>query len=434
MMHSRGSGFFDFSYTTLTAGNIILAVIFFTTPSKATQISSWIVTIFLLIDVIIISAVERLRIEEGWVGIASVVWAALISLYTVAADRTVAWGKKSEEERLTGRRETRRSCREWCAILTSQVGMIVLIVIVFLLTCTLILRSSDASLEPPGNRYYVDGAKYQIHLACEGNVTYGVDGKRSPTVIVEAAEGPVEDTFEDWIFDAHQNGTIDRYCYYDRPGIAWSDNAPSPHSAGMTTTSLLEALIAAGEQGPWVVVAGGIGGIYGRIFSSREDGNIHALMLVDSLHEDLLSRVASPGRGFLLWAYGIISPLGWDRLPGAIFAGRTREDRTYGRSANQGGKYIKAKLQENLVADSLTHSEVIQARQIQDRKTPLVVISSGVSNRKDSEWEEKQKDLTTLTDNLIAWDVVNGAPHEVWKTFEGRKILEKRLGELVRGN
>jgi hypothetical protein len=28
---------------------------------------------------------------------------------------------------------------------------------------------------------------------------------------------------------------------------------------------------------------------------------------------------------------------------------------------------------------------------------------------------------------------VNKAPHEVWKTLEGREIMEKRLGELVRG-
>ena len=432
MMHSRGSGFFDFSYTTLTIGNLLVAILFFSIPSKPMELGSLIVAAFLLIDMIIIVAVPRLRAEEGWVGIASVVWATVIALYNVLTDRVVAWGKKEEEERLTGRQESRRTLREWCAVLTASAIMVVMIIVAILLTATLILRSRDASLAPPGERFYVDGDKYQIHLACMGNVTYDSRGRRNPTVLVEGGEDPVEDTFENWVFEAYQNGTIDRYCYYDRPGLAWSDNAPSPHSAGMTSEALSEALARAGEEHPWIIVSAGIGGIYSRIFSSRHRHDVTGIMLIDALHEDLLYKVAQPGRGFVLWARGIISPLGYDRLFGAIAKGRKSEDRVYGRSAYQGGKYIKAKLQENLVANSLTKNEVSQARNIQDEDTPLVVVSSGINVRKDDEWERKQRDLTKITNKLVSWDVVNAAPHEVWKTLAGRQILEKRLGELVK--
>ena len=432
MMHSRGSGFFDFSYTTLTLGNLLVAILFFSTPSKAMEWGSLVVVVFLLIDVVIIAAVERIRVEEGWVGIASVVWATLMALHNVLTDRVVAWGKKEEEERLTGRKETRRTLREWCAVLTASVIMVVMIVVVILLTATLILRSRDAGLASPGQRYYVDGDKYQLHVACVGNVTYNDKGKRNPTILLEGGENPVEDTFDDWVYNAYNNGTIDRYCYYDRPGFAWSDNAPSPHSAGMTSDALSEALARAGEQSPWILVSAGIGGIYSRIFSSRHVKEISGIMLIDALHEDLLYKVAKPGRGFLLWARGVISPLGYDRLFGAIAKGRKPEDRVYGRSAYQGGKYIKAKLQENLVANSLTKTEVSQARNIQSDRTPLVIVSSGINVRKDNEWEQKQRDLTKVTENLVSWDIVNAAPHEVWKTLEGRKILEKRLGELVK--
>ena len=431
MMHSRGSGFFDFSFTTLTAGNLLVAILFFSTPSKAMQISSFVITAFLLIDVIIIAAVARLRNEEGWVGIASVVWATLMSLYMVGTDRVVAWGKKEEEERLTGRSETKRSLKEWLAVLAEFVIMVVFIVIVVLLTATLILRSRDAGLAPPGERIYVDGDKYQVHLACVGEVSYNDEGVRNPTILLEGGEDPVEGTFEDWVYNAYQNGTINRYCYWDRPGLAWSDNAPSPHSASMSADAFSEALARAGEEGPWILVSAGVGSIYSRIFSSRNRQDIHGILLIDPLHEDLLHRIGSPGRGFMLWARGILSPLGWDRLPAAIFKGRSREDRVYGKSAYQGGKYIKSKLQENLVADSLTKNEVTTARTVQDKDTALVVISSGIKVRTDKEWENKQKDLTTMTDNLISWDVVNKAPHRVWETLEGRTILEKRLGELV---
>ncbi|KAL8699078.1 MAG: hypothetical protein Q9201_006208 [Fulgogasparrea decipioides] len=432
MMHTRGSGFFDFSFTTLTVGNLLIGLLFFSTPSKPMEISSLIIAGLLLLDMIIVLAVQRLRSEEGWVGIATVIWATIMALYNVMSDRVVAWGKKEEEERLTGRQETRRTLREWCAVFTATVIMIVMIIITILLTATLILRSRDASLKPPGERYFVDGDKYKLHISCVGDITYDEKGNRNPTVLVEAGEMPFEDTMDDWIYSTYKNGTIDRYCYYDRPGFAWSDNAPSPHSAGMTSDALSEALAKAGEEGPWVLVSAGVGSIYSRIFSSRHVRDVSGLFLIDGLHEDLLHRIGSSSRGFILWARGIISPLGYDRLIGAIFKHRTREDRVYGRSAYQAGKFIKAKLQENLVANSLTKNEVSQARNIQIPQTPLVVVSSGIEVRRDKEWGRKQEDLTKVTDNLLSWDVVNKAPHRVWLTLEGRTILEKRLGELIR--
>jgi hypothetical protein len=199
----------------------------------------------------------------------------------------------------------------------------------------------------------------------------------------------------------------------------------------MAADALSEALARAGEEGPWILVSAGVGSIYSRIFSSRHVQEVKGIVLIDGLHEDLLYRIGSPGRGFRLWIRGVMSPLGLDRLFGALFRGRNREDRVYGRSAHQGGKYIKARLQENLVANSFTKNEVSAARHIQTPDTPLVVISSGIEVRRDSEWERKQRDLTHLSDKLVAWDIVNKAPHEVWETFEGRQVMEQRLGQLL---
>lgn len=433
-MHSRGSGFFDVSFTTLTVGNIIVALLFFSVPSRPMGILSMAISVLLLIDMIIILAVARLRLEEGWIGIASVVWAAIIGLYNVITNRTVRWGKAEEEERLTGRQETRRSLREWCAVFTATFIMVVFVLVAILLTATLSLRARDAGLAAPGKRYFVDGDKYQIHLACVGNQSYYKDGKTMPTVLLEGGFMPVEDSFEDWIYDAHTNGTIGRYCYWDRPGLGWSDNAPSPHSAGMSADAISEALAIAGEEGPWILVSAGIGGIYSRVFSARHPRAISGIMLIDALHEDLLYKIANPSRGFTIWGRGFISPLGLDRLFGALFKGRTREDRVCGKSSYQGGKFLKAKLQENLVADSLTKSEVQSSRNIQQPKVPLVVVTSGIHLKQDKDWEKKQEDLTKITDNLLAWDIVPKAPkEEVWRTKEGRTILEKRLGQLYQG-
>ncbi|KAF2187771.1 mitochondrial integral membrane protein-like protein [Zopfia rhizophila CBS 207.26] len=430
-MHSRGSGFFNFAYTCLTIGNLLIAVIFFVAPARAMRITTTIIAVLLLIDMIIILAVPRLRVEEGWVGIASVVWATFIAIWCIITDRVVAWGKREEEERLTGRPENRRTLKEWLAVLVATIFTSIFIIIALLMTSTLGIRARDATLGMYGERIYVDGDKYEVHLACVGNISY-TGGKKDATIILESGETPSEYDFEHWAYASYQNGTISRYCYWDRPGYAWSDNAPSPHSAGMSADALSEALAKSGEEGPWILVSAGIGSITSRIFSSRHLKQVTGIMLIDPMHEDLLHRIASPGRGFSLWAWGIISPLGIERLGGALFKGRTREDRVYGRNAYQGGKFIKAQLQENLVADSLSKNEVVSARNIQSSNTPLVIISSAIKCRTDSEWETKQKDLTTLTDNLVSWDVVNKAPHQVWQTFEGRTVMEKRLGELVR--
>lgn len=429
-MNTRGSGFFDFSYTTLTLGLLLIILLFFSTPSKAAQVTCLVISVILLIDMIIIVAVPKLRVEEGWVGIASIVWAVLISVWTIITDRTVAYGKREEEERLTGRQETRRTLREWCSVLTSTVVLIVIAVVAILLSATLILRARDASLAAPGEKYYVDGDKYQIHIFCDGNTTDS-KGHKLPTVLFEAGDGPFEASMIQIAENALKNGSISRYCYSDRPGIAWSDNAPSPFSASQAASVLSEALARAGEDGPWILASAGIGSIYSRVFSSRHGSEVQGLLLIDPLHEDLLYRVGKPQRGFLLWAWGIISPLGLDRLPAAIFKGRTRQDRVFGRSAYQGGKFIKAKLQEALVADSLTKDEVRSSRNIQLKDTPLALISSGIDLRKDSVWEEKQRDLSHLTNNLLSWDIVSKAPSEVWRTLKGREIIEKRLQELV---
>jgi pimeloyl-ACP methyl ester carboxylesterase len=431
-MYTRGSGYTDFSYTTFTVGNLIISLLFFAVPSKPMTIWNSLLAVLLIADMLIILCVPSIRIEEGWVGIASVVWAALISTYTVLQTQAVGRGKEEEEERLTGRVETRRTLIEWLAVLAETIMLAIMFIIAILLTATLILRARDASLAPPGKRYLVDNEKYAVHLACVGNVTTNTRGETVPTILVEAGEGTVEDSLLPFIHNAYQNGTIDRYCYWDRPGFAWSNNAPSPHSAGMSADALSEALAIAGEEGPWILVSAGIGSIYSRVFASRHVRDVTGLFLIDPLHEDYLHEVGNPGRGFVLWGRGIISPLGLDRLAGALFKSRTREDRVYGQSVYQSGRFLKAKLQENLVAGSITESEIASARNIQTPKTPLVVVSSGVEVRKSERWAKKQEEQTKVTDNLVAWDVVKAAPHEVWRTLRGRQVLEKRLGLLVK--
>jgi pimeloyl-ACP methyl ester carboxylesterase len=199
----------------------------------------------------------------------------------------------------------------------------------------------------------------------------------------------------------------------------------------MLADSLSEALTHAAEDGPWVLLSAGIGSVYSRVFSSRHGSDVRGLVLIDPVSEDLLYRVSTARRGFLLWLQGVIAPLGLETLPGALFRGRGKKDRIWGRSAALSGKTIFAKLQESLVADSFTKRDLISARAIQDPDTPVVLISSGQEVKRDHEWSESQKDLSKLTRNVKHWDIVDKAPHQVWETAEGRDQIEQRLSKLV---
>ncbi|KAK4117314.1 hypothetical protein N656DRAFT_786100 [Canariomyces notabilis] len=429
-LHVRGSPFFAFSYASIALLTLIVTLLFFSIPSRLTRVLGIVTAVLLLVDAILILAVPRLRHEELWAGIASVIWALLMAIWSVAVDRTVAWGKAEEEERLTGRPESRRSLLEWSEVLLSTVALFVMAAVVVLTTCTLTIRGLDSSLDPPGERYWVDGDKYQIHLYCHGNKT-DASGGVATTVLLEGGEDPVERGLWQFAENAVKNGSIRRFCFADRPGMAWSDTAPSPFSASIASDALSETLSRAGEQGPWVLVSAGIGSLYSRVFSSRHGDAVRGILMIDPLHEDLLSRVSNAGRGFMLFIQGVISPLGLDRILGAVIRGRRAADRIWGRSSYQSGTTIFAKLQESLVADSLTKRDVVSSRAIQDKDTPLVVISSGEHVRRDKEWEDKQRDLTHLTANLQSWDTVDDAPQRVWGTLSGRETIERRLKKLV---
>ncbi|KAK1757669.1 hypothetical protein QBC47DRAFT_376666 [Echria macrotheca] len=430
-LHVRGSPFFAFGYASIALLILVVELLFFAAPSRSARVLSLVSAVLLLADTIIILAVHKTRHEEVWVGVASVAWATLVAVWAIVADRTVQWGKREEEERLTGREETRRTLLEWSEVLLSSLALGLLAVAVFLMTCTLTLRALDARLGPPGERYWVDRDKYQIHLYCHGN-KLDAHGNKTTTVLFEGGEDAVEWGLWQFAENALQNGSISRYCFADRPGMAWSDTSPSPLSMSMATDALSETLSRAGEEGPWILASAGIGSLYSRIFSSRHNQEVKAILMIDPLHEDLLSRVGDAGHGFYLWFQGVISPLGLGRILGAIVRGRSAADRIWGRASYQSGSTIFAKLQESLVADSLSKRDVVSSRVIQDRNTPVVVISSGEKIRRDSEWEEKQRDLTHITLNLEDWDIVDKAPHQVWRTFEGREMIERRLRKLVK--
>ena len=413
---------------------------FFATPlPRGVRGLSLALSVFLFVNAIIILISAPLRHHEGWVGIATVLWAAVVGgIWTVIADRVVEWGKAEEEERLIGRVEDRYTGTEWLKVILATIGLIIVIALEVLITLTLILRMRDASLQPEGRRYWVQSHQFRVHIACFGNTS-----STTPLVFLEGGERSVE-YFSPWVTEAQEDGIIGQYCYWDRPGYvpfhsasnmryAFSDNAPSPMSAGAAIdylqATLPKANITEKTSSGWVLVSHGTGGLYSTIFAARHTTQVKGLLLVDTIPESLISKVFTPGRTFVLLLRGIISPLGIDRLSGWIFNHRTREDRVWGVSSWRSDRVIKSQFQESLAARSITRNEVIAAQAVIPRDLPLAVVISG-KNCKNKEWEEGQRKLSKNS-KKSTWDIVGKASHEVWKDEEGKRLLKRRLRDLM---
>jgi len=179
-----------------------------------------------------------------------------------------------------------------------------------------------------------------------------------------------------------------------------------------------------------LLISPGFGVLYSRVFAARHALQVNVLLLIDTVPESLKPKIFTPGRTVVFLLHGIISPLRIDRLAGWIFKHRSREDRVWGVSSWRSDRVIKSQFQESLVAGTITRNEVIAADAIIPKNIPVAVVSSG-KECKNKDWEEGQRELSEKAEKRI-WDVVGKAGHDVWRNEEGKKVLKKRLAELVR--
>lgn len=130
-------------------------------------------------------------------------------------------------------------------------------------------------------------------VAVDGRAVYlDCRGTGSPTLILETGFGGGADG---WGTLLDGLAAITRTCAWDRPGIGRS--APRGlHSAGQTAEDLHAALEAAGELGPYVVVAHSLGGVYARLFAATSGSGgatggpsrtVVALVMLDTYEPDL---------------------------------------------------------------------------------------------------------------------------------------------------
>ena len=165
----------------------------------------------------------------------------------------------------------------------------------------------------------------EVYLDCRG------EGR--PTVILEPGFGESAGSWGSLFVDL---ALETRTCAWDRPGLGRSEARPL-HSGTETAGILRDALAAAGEAGPYVVVGFSLGGVYARLFA--EEVPVSAFLMIDTFEPDLwdpTDPTLDPGvretiqRNIAATGAAIQSgeSLDWDRTMAELAAAGPVEERT----------------------------------------------------------------------------------------------------------
>ena len=165
--------------------------------------------------------------------------------------------------------------------------------------------------EFPAPGVMVDIGERRIHLDCRGTGT--------PIVVFESGLDVYGSLSWSAVHDAVARTT--RACSYDRAGMLWSDRSNGPRNGVAVASDLHEALQAANEKGPYVMVGHSLGGPYAMTFVKQFGSDVAGLVFVDASHPDQMQRIKeATGQPVEMSTAGpkLLAALAWTGLPRLI--------------------------------------------------------------------------------------------------------------------
>jgi pimeloyl-ACP methyl ester carboxylesterase len=154
--------------------------------------------------------------------------------------------------------------------------------LVSLIAVTAVALAAAAPPQTSASDRLVDAGGVTLHMQCDGARAAG-----HPVVVLEAGAGNSAKTWRDVFAPIAQ---FARVCAYDRQGLGTSGRTAAPQS-GVEAVETLHALLqAAGEQPPYVLAGHSYGGMLVRLYATRYPSEVAGLVLVDSSHEEQLTR------------------------------------------------------------------------------------------------------------------------------------------------
>jgi pimeloyl-ACP methyl ester carboxylesterase len=149
---------------------------------------------------------------------------------------------------------------------------------------SVIAAQAEPKYPPPGKLVEVAPGR-RIQIDCRGEGSPTVVFQSGGDVLGSLAWTPVQDRI----------AANARACAYSRAGVMWSDPDPRPFAPEQVAQDLHAALDAAGETGPYVLVAHSRGGLYNLIYAGMYPDQVTGLVFVDSSHPDQELKFAEAG-------------------------------------------------------------------------------------------------------------------------------------------
>lgn len=273
------------------------------------------------------------------------------------------------------------------------IGIIALVPFIILVLYQKIATFIDDYTHPPQGQLYDIGG-YKLHL----NTT----GQGTGTVICDAG---LSGTSLGWSLVQAEVSKFARICSYDRAGYSWSDLSSQIRTSENIAKELYALLKKANIPGPYILVGHSFGGANVLIFADLYPEETLGVILVDSVHEDMLEEIPSTTEPFdhpyVQW---FLSFIGYKRLKGPsqdimqmLQPLPTKIQAAYIAQMNK-TRYTEAVNQE-------MKSIHISLSQLNERKipfqTPLTVITAGkfANSEEGKKWKLLQEKLLLKSRN-----------------------------------
>ena len=143
-----------------------------------------------------------------------------------------------------------------------------------------LMRRHAREAHPVPGRLVDIGGGRRIQIDCRG--------AGSPVVVLESGLDNLGSLSWAAVHDSIARTT--RVCAYSRAGVMWSDASSAPFDLASMARDLHDALRAAGERAPYVMVGHSIGGPYVMGFTHAYPSEVKGLVFVDASHPDQFVR------------------------------------------------------------------------------------------------------------------------------------------------
>ncbi|KAG9100962.1 hypothetical protein FS749_011470 [Ceratobasidium sp. UAMH 11750] len=463
----RGSRLLPPWFALISAWISLSAVTLFGTPSALTRVSLFISLFLLVLDIILLAAVTQLRRQESALTLAACGLAIVSAGASIGANYLVKNVREKEGAPIRTGAETVREAELRARLYVAQenywsnraaraIKVILSFILVFATSVALFLISFDICLTAidssvllpfknsklhsvqPDNNW-----SYRVHLSCSGptsmapppdvlNATASGRGKIRdvPTVLYESMRGVPGSLGGEWLVNLRETGKVGRVCVWDRPGYGFSDNSASAEM-GHVSDALWQALQHQEEEGPYVLVGAGYGGLLTRLFASRHPETVHSLVYIDAETSHTFFLARARHNTFLHTHLPILTaPLGLSRITSLVKNHTPRVERVLANALQhttwQNPRLLSTLLQEQYLAHSRqspSFRDLLETERQYPSRRPTIVLSSGERVSKDSTWRSAQERLwEEIVDEKgrVRWEILEDVGHDVCaKTTEG---------------